>query len=50
MWWRGIVFVSINHIKNRATELDDFGWLIMHHVVALIAERQGSTCTNWLLS
>ncbi|KAM0044810.1 putative rab5-interacting protein family [Helianthus debilis subsp. tardiflorus] len=22
----------------------------MHHVVALIAERQGSTCTNWLLS
>ncbi|MFS7979329.1 hypothetical protein Hanom_Chr10g00926031 [Helianthus anomalus] len=22
------------------------GWLIMHHVVALIAERQGGTCTN----
>ncbi|MFS7945731.1 hypothetical protein Hanom_Chr06g00527631 [Helianthus anomalus] len=26
------------------------GWLIMHHVVTLIAERQGSTCTNWPLS
>ncbi|MFS7970992.1 hypothetical protein Hanom_Chr09g00827481 [Helianthus anomalus] len=26
------------------------GWLIMHHVVALIAERQGGTCTNQQLS
>ncbi|MFS7965295.1 hypothetical protein Hanom_Chr09g00760601 [Helianthus anomalus] len=32
-----------NNVKRR-------GWLIMHHVVALIAERQKGTCTNWHLS
>ncbi|MFS8016403.1 hypothetical protein Hanom_Chr15g01368301 [Helianthus anomalus] len=26
------------------------GWLIMHHLVALIAERQGGTCVNQRLS
>ncbi|MFS7901583.1 hypothetical protein Hanom_Chr01g00001391 [Helianthus anomalus] len=26
------------------------GWLIMHHVVALIAETQGGTCANRHLS
>ncbi|MFS7937551.1 hypothetical protein Hanom_Chr05g00428981 [Helianthus anomalus] len=30
----------------RENNVKSGGWLIMHHVVALIAERHGGTCTD----
>ncbi|MFS7909131.1 hypothetical protein Hanom_Chr01g00091161 [Helianthus anomalus] len=39
-----------DRIRRRFDNIKRGGWLIMHHVVALIAERQGGTCTNRQLS
>ncbi|MFS8003065.1 hypothetical protein Hanom_Chr13g01209531 [Helianthus anomalus] len=44
----GYVLEDVPHLTDYIPNL--IGWLIMHHVVALIAERQGVTCTNWPLS
>ncbi|MFS8012255.1 hypothetical protein Hanom_Chr14g01318681 [Helianthus anomalus] len=38
-----ILIIRENNVKSS-------GRLIMHHVVGLIAERQGGACTNRLLS
>ncbi|MFS8010633.1 hypothetical protein Hanom_Chr14g01299351 [Helianthus anomalus] len=34
----------------RENNVKSGGWLIMHHVVTLIAERHGGTCINQSLS
>ncbi|MFS8015774.1 hypothetical protein Hanom_Chr15g01360611 [Helianthus anomalus] len=40
---------TVLHLHNMLSRLR-FGWLILHHVVMLIAERHGGTCTNQSLS
>ncbi|MFS7931800.1 hypothetical protein Hanom_Chr04g00360281 [Helianthus anomalus] len=45
-----IALILMLFYKFRENNVKNAGRLIMHHVVALIAERQRGTCTNRSLS